>query len=157
MLLVACAVVFELCLAAVLWRISSRRPTIATQIASVFIGFAAACSIGLAAQGFFLLAVNLLQVSELAPTVFWLTAGVLAFAVALALKPSPASASIPCVIVAAVALIYSILGQDEMAAVVGAVLIVSAIAVWSCARRPAQRAKESLVTEPAISFKFYKK
>jgi len=125
----------------VLWRVSSQRPSIASEIASVFIGFAAACSIGLAAQGFFLLAVNVLQVSELALTMFWLTAGALAFAVALALKPSPVSASLPCVIVAALALIYSILRHDEMAAVVGAVLIGSAIAVWSCARRMAlQRA-----------------
>jgi hypothetical protein len=149
MLLVACAVVFELCLAVVLWRVSSQRPSLASEIASVFIGFAAACSIGLAAQGFFLLAVNVLQISELAPTVFWLTAGVLAFAVALALKPSRVSASMPCMIVAAVALIYSILRQDEMTAVVGAVLIVSAIAVWSCARRVARRPKEPLVTEHA--------
>src|SRR2546423_12532676 len=134
MLLVACAVVFELCLATMLWRISSQRPSIVTEIASIFISFAAACSLGLAAQGFFLLAVNILHPSELAATIFWLISGLLAFGVALALKPSPASAAIPCLVVAALSFIYSILRRDEMAAVVGSVLILSAIVVWSCVR-----------------------
>src|SRR5437868_3061588 len=129
MLLVACAVVFELCLAIVLWRASRQRPSIVTEIASIFISLAAACSLGLAAQGFFLLAVKILHVSELAATVFWLISGVLAFAVALALKPSPASASIPCLVVAALSFIYSIFRQDEMAAVIGSVLLLSAIVV----------------------------
>ncbi len=139
MLLVACAVVFELCLAAALWRASSQRPGIASEIASIFIAFAATCCFGLATQGFFLLAVNILQASELAATLFWLTSGVLAFAVALALKPSPASVSIPCMAVAALALLFSIVRQDEMTAVVGSVLILAAIAVWFSARRVAPR------------------
>jgi hypothetical protein len=135
MLLVACAVVFELCLAAWLWRVSTRRPSVVTEIASVFIGLAATFSLGLAAQGFFLLAVDVLQVSELAPTVFWLTSGALAFAVALSLNPSPASTSIPCILIGALSLIYSVVRHDEMAAVVGAVLILTRIALWSI-RRP---------------------
>jgi hypothetical protein len=139
MLLVACAVVFELCLAAALWRVSSQRPSLASDIASIFIAFAAACCLGLATQGFFLLAVDVLQASELAATFFWLTSGVLAFAVALALKPSAASVSMPCVVVAALALTFSIMRQDRMTAVVGALLILSAIAVWACARRVAPR------------------
>jgi hypothetical protein len=77
MLLVASAVIFELCLAAVLWRVSSQRPSIASEIASIFIGFAAACSIGLAAQGFFLFAAGILEASELVLTIFWLTSGIL--------------------------------------------------------------------------------
>jgi hypothetical protein len=139
MLLVACAVVFELCLAAVLWRISRQRPTVATEVSAVFIGFAGACSVGLATQGFFLFGVNILEASELAPTVFWLTSGALAFAVALALRPSPASVSLPCVVLATLAFSYSILQHDEMAAVVGSVLALSAIGVWGCARRVAAR------------------
>ena len=141
MLLVACAVVFELCLAAVLWRVASERPSVATEIASVFIGFAAACSLALSVQGFFLLGVNVLHVSELAPTVFWLTSGVLAFAVALALKPSPASATIPCIVVAALSFLYGSVRQDAMAAVVGAVLAVSAMVIWSSARRIVRRSR----------------
>ena len=144
MLLVACAVVFELCLAAALWRASSQRPGLASEISSVFIAFAAACCLGLAAQGFFLLAVNVLQASELAATFFWLTSGMLAFAVALALKPSPASVSIPCLVVAGLAFTFSIVRQDRMTAVVGTVLILSALAVRSCARRVAPRPVQSL-------------
>jgi hypothetical protein len=139
MLLVACAVVFELCLAAALWRVSSQRPSLASEISSVFIAFAATCCLGLATQGFFLLAVDILQASELAATFFWLTSGVLAFAVALALKPSPASVSIPCLVVAALELAFSFVRQDKMTAAVGTVLILSAIVVWSCARRVAPR------------------
>ena len=139
MLLVACAVIFELCLAVVLWRLSSQQPSVTSEIASVFIAFAATCCLGLATQGFFLLAVDILQASELAPTLFWLTSGFLAFAVALALKPSPASVSIPGLVVAALALIFSIVREDQMAAVVASVLILSAIAAWSCARRMAPR------------------
>src|SRR3954469_20797928 len=100
MLLVAYAVLFELCLAVVFWRLSSQRPGLASKIASSFICFAGACCLGLATQGFFLLAVGILQVSDLARTVFWLSSGVLAFAVALAMKPAPLSASIPCLLVA---------------------------------------------------------
>jgi hypothetical protein len=142
MLLVACAVVFELCLAAVLWRISRQRPSIATEISSIFIGFAGACSVGLATQGFFLFAVDALQVSQLAPTVFWLTSGAFAFAVALALKPSPASVSIPCMTLAALFLIYGILQHHAMAVIVGFVLTLSAIIVWSCARRIAPQSAQ---------------
>lgn len=139
MLLVACAVIFELCLAVVLWRASSQRPSVTSEIASVFIAFAATCCLGLATQGFFLLAVDILQASELAPTLFWLTSGFLAFAVALALKPSPVSVSIPCLVVAALALVFSVARQDQMTAVVGSALILSALTVWSCARRMTPR------------------
>src|SRR5689334_8459722 len=100
MLLVACAVIFELCLAAVLWRTARQRPSIATEISAVFIAFAAACSVGLATQGFFLSALGVLEASQLAATLFWLTSGAFAFAVALALRPSPFSASAPCMILA---------------------------------------------------------
>ena len=142
MLLVACAVVFELCLAAALWRVSRQRPTLATEASSVFIGFAGACSVGLATQGFFLFAVNVLQASELAPTVFWLTSGAFAFAVALALKPSPLSVSLPGMALAVLSLGFSILRHDAMAAVVGSVLALSAIAVWACARRAAAQSTQ---------------
>jgi hypothetical protein len=135
MLLVACAIVFELCLAAVLWRAARQRPSIATEISAVFIGFAGACCLGLATQGFFLFAVNVLQASELAPTIFWLASGAFAFAVALALKPSAASVSIPSAAIAALFLTYGILQQHGMAIAVGSVLTVSTLAVRSSARR----------------------
>jgi hypothetical protein len=139
MLLAACAVIFELCLVAVLWRLARERPSVATQIASVFIGFAGAASLGLATQGFFLFASDVLQLSELAPTVFWLTAGVLAFGVMLALRPSPALATMPCIIIAALSFIYASVQHDVMGAVVGAVLTVSALLIWTSAGRIVRR------------------
>jgi hypothetical protein len=142
MLLVACAVIFELCLAAVLWRISRQRPGIASEISAVFIAFAAACSIGLAVQGCFLYAVDVLQASELAQTLFWLTAGIFAFAVAFALRASPTSASLPCLTVAVLFLIYGIVTRNEMAVVVGSVLAVTAIIVCSFARRVRARSAQ---------------
>jgi hypothetical protein len=140
MLLAACALIFELSLAVVLWRLARQRPSIATKIASVFIGFAAAASLALAAQGLFLLGVNVLQASELAPTIFWLTSGVLAFVVVLALRPSPALATMPCIIIAALSFIYGGVQQEAMGAVVGAMLTVSAMVIWSSARRVIQGA-----------------
>jgi hypothetical protein len=142
MLLVACAVIFELCLAAMLWRISRQRPSIAAEISAVFIALAGACAIGLATQGFFLCAVGVLEASQLAATLFWLTSGVFAFAVALALRPSPISASAPCMILALLFFSYGILGRHKMAVVVGSVLILLAIIVWSFARRIAARSAQ---------------
>ena len=135
MLLVACAVVFELCLAVLLWRVSSRRPSVATEIASFFIALAATCSTWPRRARFFSARSRRSASSELAPTVFWPTSGVLAFAVALSLNPSPASASIPCILIGALSLIYGVVQHDEMAAIVGAVLMLTGIALWSI-RRP---------------------
>ncbi len=134
MLLVACAVVFELCLAAVLWRLARERPSIASQIATVFIGFAGAFSLGLATQGFLLFAVGIIRLSELAPTMFWLTSGGLAFAVALALRPSPGCAALPSLIVAALAFGFGIVRQETLGAVIGAALVCSAGIMFWCAR-----------------------
>jgi hypothetical protein len=135
MLLVACAVIFELCLAAVCWRLARERPSISTKIAAVFIGLAGTASLGLATQGLFLFASGVLQASELAATMFWLTSGVLAFAVMLALRPSPAVATMPCTIIAAVAFTYASVEHDLMSAVVGAVLTLSALVIWSTVQK----------------------
>jgi hypothetical protein len=135
MLLAACAVIFELCLAVVFWRLARQRPSIATKIAAVFIGLAGTASLGLATQGLFLFASAVLQLSELAATVFWLTSGVLAFAVMLALRPSPALATMPCIIIAAVSFTYASVQHDVMSVVVGAVLTLSALLIWLTARQ----------------------
>src|SRR4051812_1052410 len=47
-------------------------------------------------ESFFLLAVGGLEVFELPQTIFWLIFGSAAFAVALAMRPPPFSASLPC-------------------------------------------------------------
>jgi len=144
MVLIACALLFELCLAAVLWRVSSQRPTIATSIASFFICLAAACCIGLATQGLFLLAADVLQVSELPPTIFWLVSGLFAFAVALATKPSPVFVALPCLIVALCSFTFSFLRDDAMMAVVGLVLSSTALPVWYHAGRVRRRAGKAV-------------
>jgi hypothetical protein len=146
MLLAACAVIFELCLAVVFWRLGRQRPSIAAKIAAVFIGLAGASSLGLATQGFFLFASGVLQVSELAATVFWLASGMFAIAVMLALRPSPAVATMPCIVIAALSFIYASIQRDTMTALVGAVLTACALVLWWSARRIARqpRAKASL-------------
>jgi hypothetical protein len=133
MLLAACAIVFELCLAVVLWRLSKQRPSIASNFASFFIGLAAACCLGLATQGFFLLADSVLELSELGPTLFWLTSGLLAVAVALALKPSPMLAAIPFLLIAWPALTLSILYREPIIGFVAAVTFFTAILAGGCA------------------------
>src|SRR4051812_27066362 len=119
MLLVACAVIFELCLAVVLWRASSQRPSVATKVTSCFIGFAAACSFGLATQGFFLFAVDILQVAELPFTIFWLTAGLFGSAVVIALGPPPAVALAPFLLLALLSFSMSLVYRDAVTALVG--------------------------------------
>ena len=135
----ALALLAEIAIAIAVWRARRSAAGVVTNAAAAFVGLAAASSIGLAAQGAFLFAKGILEPSGLAFVAIWLFAGTLGFAIAVSIKPSHVSGSLPCLFVATLFIMQSFSGMVENAIVLSAVMILSAIILWFCERAVRRR------------------
>jgi len=133
-------VLLELAIVIALWRVAKRSvPLVANSLAAL-IGFAAGCSIGLAAGAGFLFYAEPVNQAHLAYAVLWLLAGAMGFTVALAMSRSVLSSSVPCAILAGISFIYACFLDHELGLTVGGALAVTAIILWALQPRIRQAA-----------------
>jgi len=131
MSLLVLGLLIEAAVVIALWRVTKQSPSWLASIFSVTVGLAAGCSIGLAAQCCYLVyGPHSVIRPDSQFMVFWLVMGVLGFAVAMRIRPTQTSSSIPCLFLALLCLGYAWYFGQELWIAVALALALTAALLW---------------------------